>query len=485
MTTATTTALNAAAPNAAAPESGLTRRQLLGTAIAAGASSVAARRAAAADLPQRGEFIVRNAHVLTMDASLGDLAGGDVHVREGAIVAVGTDLPAPNARPIDGRGMIALPGLIDTHNHLWNATCRSTVLEGPQQGYFPTVLALGKQYTPEDAYHGVRLACAELIHSGVTTVHDWAHNIRSPAHADADVRALIDCGIRGRFSYGTYQGGPAPDDSMDIADLQRMHRDWSAFANEGLLSLGMASRSVSTSARGAVSMQAIHRDWAAARALKLPITLHTGGPGIVEVLEREGLLGSDVQLINTSGWNDADRVRIVKAGAHVSITPHSEMRYSYALPQAVELLKLGVKISLAMDTAPVAGSGDLFQAMRLMMDTQFVRTRDPMSITARQVLEMATINGAVDLGIADRTGSLTPGKRADLILVRATDLNMAPIGDPVTAIVRSAQPSNVDTVVVDGRILKQAGRLTALDPGEIVANATASLAALKRRANWA
>ena len=470
--------------SAAASEPGLTRRQLLSTAIAAGASTVPVHAAAAADLPQRGEFIVRNAHVLTM-ASLGDLGRGDVHVREGTIIAVGADLPAPNARTIDGRGMIALPGLIDTHNHLWNATCRSTVMEGPQQGYFPTVLALGKQYTPDDTYHAVRLACAELIYSGITTVHDWAHNIRSPAHADADVRALIDCGIRGRFSYGTFQGGPAPDDTMDITDLERMHRDWNAFANEGLLSLGMASRSVSTSARGAVSMQAIHRDWAAARALKLPITLHTGGPGILEVLEREGLLGSDVQLINTSNWNDVDRTRIVKAGAHVSITPHSEMRYSYALPQAVELLKLGVKISLAMDTAPVAGSGDMFQAMRLMMDTQFVRTRDPMSITARQVLEMATINGAIDLGIADRTGSLTPGKRADLILVRTNDLNMAPIGDPVTAIVRSAQPSNVDTVVVDGRILKQAGRLTALDPGEIVTNATASLTALKRRANWA
>ena len=480
MTTAITTATDAAGP-----EAGLTRRQLLGTAAAVGASAVTPRSATAADLPQRGEFIVRNAHVLTMDASLGDLARGDVHVRDGTIVAVGSDLPAPTARTIDGRGMIALPGLIDTHNHLWNATCRSIVMEGPQQGYFPTVLALGKEYTPDDTYHGVRLACAELIHSGVTTVHDWAHNIRSPAHADADVRALIDCGIRGRFSYGTFQGGPAPDDSMDIADLQRMHRDWSAFANEGLLSLGMASRSVSTSPRGAVSMQAILRDWAAARALKLPITLHTGGPGILEVLEREGLLGSDVQFINTSNWNDADRARIVKAGARVSITPHSEMRYSYALPQAVELLKLGVKISLAMDTAPVAGSADMFQAMRLMMDTQFVHTRDPMSITARQVLEMATINGAIDLGIADRTGSLTPGKRADVILVRTTDLNMAPLGEPVTAIARSAQPSNVDTVVVDGRVLKQAGRLAALDPGEIVANATASLAALKRRANWA
>ena len=118
------------------------------------------------------------------------------------------------------------------------------------------------------------------------------------------------------------------------------------------------------------------------------------------------------------------------------------------------------------------------------MDTQFVRSRDPMSVTARQVLEMATINGAWDLGLADRIGSLTPGKRADLILVRTTDLNMAPLGDPVTAIVRSAQPYNVDMVMVDGRILKRDGRLTALDAREIAEQAAQSLAGLKQRANW-
>jgi 5-methylthioadenosine/S-adenosylhomocysteine deaminase len=298
------------------------------------------------------------------------------------------------------------------------------------------------------------------------------------------VRALKDTGIRGRFSYGTYQGGPPPEQTMDIADLERLQREWAAYASEGLLTLGMASRSVSNSPRGAVAMSAIHQDWAAARALKLPITLHTGGKGIVELLEKEGLLGPDVQLINTSSWDDADRERILTSGAHVSITPHSEMRYSYALPQFVELLKLGFKVSLAMDTPAVAGSMDLFSAMRLMMDTQFVRTKDPLSVSARQVLEMATINGAWDLGIDAKVGSLTPGKRADLILIRKTDLNMAPVGDPVMAIVRSAQPHNVDTVVVDGRILKRDGRLTGLDADEVVAQAAESLAGLEQRAHW-
>src|SRR5262249_51814893 len=161
---------------------------------------------------------------------------------------------------------------------------------------------------------------AEALYSGITTIHNWAHNIRSPEHADAEVRALIDTGIRARFSYGTYQGGPGPDDTMDIADLERMYRTWRNHANGGLLTLGMASRSVSTSPRGAVTLAALHRDWETARRLGLPITLHTGGKGIVEILEREGLLGPDVQLINTSNWDDADRDRIVKSGAHVSIT---------------------------------------------------------------------------------------------------------------------------------------------------------------------
>jgi 5-methylthioadenosine/S-adenosylhomocysteine deaminase len=437
-------------------QSMVTRRQLVAVAATVGAAAIS-RGGAEAQLSQRSEWIIRNARVLTMDPTLGDLERGDVHVRNGAIVAVGTELAAPDAEAIDGRDMIALPGLIDTHDHLWNSTCRNLVQEGPQKGYFATVLALGRQYTPTDTYRGVRLGCAELLYSGVTTVHDWAHNIRGPEHADADVRALNDTGIRARFSYGTYQGGPAPDQTMDIADLERMQRDWGAYASEGRLTLGMASRSVSDSPRGAAGLAAVRRDWEAARALRLPITIHTGN-GIVTVLEREGLLGPDVQLINSSAWSDAERVIAAGAGTHVSMSPFSEMRYSYALPQLVELLRLGLKVSLAVDTPPVAGTADLFAQMRVLMDTQFVRTKDPLSISTRQVLEMATINGAWDLGIAHLVGSLTPGKRADLILIRTTDLNMAPLGDPVTAVVRCAQPHNVDTVIVDGRNRARGGR---------------------------
>jgi cytosine/adenosine deaminase-related metal-dependent hydrolase len=466
--------------------SGIDRRRLLLTAAsvpALSATEALAQTAPASDT-QRGEFVIRNAHVLTMDPALGDFERGDVHVRAGIIVAVGPNLAAPGAREIDASKMIAMPGLIDTNNHLWNSLLRNLIREGPEKGYFATTLALGKQYTPEDIYHGVRLGVTEVLYSGVTTVQDWAHNLRSRAHADADLRALRDSGIRARFAYGTWQGGPPPDEQMDVADLTRMHRDWNALSGDGLLTLAVASRSIEASPRGAVSLSAIHKDWDVARNLGLPITMHTGAAGVIDILAREKLLGPDVQLINSTAWDDSDRQRVFEAKTHVTIATTSEMRYSYKLPQLLAMLKVGIKVSLSLDGSSVAGTCDLFSEMRTLMDTQFVRSGDPMSISARQVLEMATINGAWDLGLADITGSLTPGKRADLILVSTTDLNIAPLGDPVTAIVRSAQPHNVDTVIVDGRILKQGKKLTGTDPDQVVANAVASLAELKRKADW-
>jgi cytosine/adenosine deaminase-related metal-dependent hydrolase len=472
----------------------ISRRRLLSTAAAVSAATLAARPAPAqgaptrrastqppAQLPPRPEFVVRGAMILTMDPAIPDLARGDVHVRDGQIVAVGADVAAPGAEVVDGRAMIALPGLVETHFHMWNTPLRNLVEEGPTLGYFALTLALGQQYTPTDMYRGVRLAAIEALDSGITTVHDWAHNIRNPAYADADLRALVDTGIRARFSYGTPQGGLAPDDPMDLADLTRMHREWAAHANGGLLTLGMASRSLSTSPRGAVTVDALRRDWDAARAMGLPITIHTN-TGIVTLLEREGLLDRDVQLVNPSRWNASDLETAAHWGLCTSIAPFSEMRSSNSFVELVKILQHGIVVSMSIDTPAISGNSDMFAAMHALLDMQFAVEGDPLSLTARQVLELATINGARDLGIADRVGSLTPGKRADLILVRTTDLNIAPVGDPTTAIVRSAQPHNVDTVIVDGRILKRGGQLTAVDPEQVVREAAESLAGLRARA---
>jgi cytosine/adenosine deaminase-related metal-dependent hydrolase len=444
------------------------------------ANALAAAARNASNAPQV-EFVVRDAALLTMDPALGNLTHGDIYVRDGEIVAVGPNLPAGTAATIDGRGMIALPGLVDAHNHLWNSPLRNLIQEGPKLGYFPLTLQYGAFCSPEDVYRGVRLGVTELLFSGVTTVHDWAHNLRSPAYADADIQALRDSGIRGRFSYGYWQGGPPPDQTIDLEDVRRLQRNWASLSNGGLLSLGVALRTMPSG-----SLSSVTRECAFARELGLPLTIHSGGSNgdssTVGLLSSANLLGPDMQLINPTKWDEADYARLAQSGANVCISPFSEMRTSFRFNPLLDLLKRKFLVSLSMDTAAVTGNNDMFALMHVLIDSQFVRAGNALAISPRQILELATINGARALGISDRVGSLTPGKRADLILVRGTDLNMAPLGDPATALVRSAQPYNVDTVVVDGRIMKRAGRIVAFRADTVVADATDSVSKFRRQA---
>src|SRR5262249_3902 len=157
----------------------------------------------AATLPPRGEFVIRGATVLTMDPNLRDLETGDVHVRDGAIVAIAPHIDLTNVEIIEGRGMICMPGFVDTHWHLWTSLLRPFVMADVNElGYFPVSNRLGQLFMPEDSYRSVMLGIAEALSAGVTTVHNWAHNIRSPDHADAELSAMRDAGIRGRFAYG-------------------------------------------------------------------------------------------------------------------------------------------------------------------------------------------------------------------------------------------------------------------------------------------
>lgn len=479
----------------------LSRRGLFGGAAALAAGGLLAQgtpvRAATrvrqadrppAQLPRRDEFVVRGAYVLTMDPALGELPRGDIHVRDGAIVAVGADLAAPGATVIDGRDRIALPGFVDTHWHLWNSSLRALVInDDPELGYFPVTLRLGPIATPEDAYRAVRLGVAEALASGITTVHDWAHNIRTPEYADAELRALRDVGIRARFAYGWGQDDPI-DQPMNAADLARVQREWIAGASDSLLTLGMASRAPVPNPRGNLPLSVLHQDWDATRNLGLPITMHTTGPpGVVTILENERLLGPDVQLVHPMSTTEVERAVLAQHGTTFSTSPLTEARLVQSQRgdiQLAELLAAGILTSLSIDTTASTVNADFFNNMRILLSAHNHRLGDTVRIEPRRLLELATIDGARDLGIADRTGSLTPSKRADLILVRTTDINLAPVGDPAHALVWAAQPSNIDLVVVDGRILRRGGQFTALDVEAVIGEAAESVAGLRARAGW-
>jgi cytosine/adenosine deaminase-related metal-dependent hydrolase len=470
----------------------ISRRAMVAGATAVTAAAIAPRRTMgqgagrpAATLPARGEFVIRGAHVLTMDQTLGELPTGDVHVRDGAIVAVGVSLAGREGEAIDGRGMICMPGFVDTHWHLWTSSLRSVVrADDPQRGYFPVTSRLGAHYTPEDSYRAVRLGLAEAISAGVTSVHNWAHNVRSPAHADAEIAAMRDSGIRGRFAYGTPQGAPN-EQPMDLVDLARVKRE---LAGDPLLTLGICSRNVGpdpNALRGNVVVEMAKKEWGGARELGLPITLHTSGPSPVKLLDGAGLLGPDVQLVHPLLTTPEERAILKERGVSYSTSPIGESRRpaSAGVIQLGELLEAGVNVSMSIDHTTTYNC-DCFGCMRMLYSLHQHRLGGRVKLTTRRLVELATIDGAHDLGMSRTVGSITPGKRADLILVRTTDINMSPMGDPFEALVGLAQPGNVDTVVVDGRILRRGGRFTALDHAQLMRDAADSAAALRARANW-
>ncbi len=473
--------------------SDLSRRGLLQGVSAMAAGCLAGAPAFAAPsairLPPRNNVVIRNAYVMSMEPGVPDFPGGDVHIRDGVIVEVGQYIKSPTGTAtIKGEGMILMPGLIETHWHMWNTLLRSMSGEKAEFGYFRTTSALGQKFEPADMYRGTRLAAAEAINSGITFVHNWSHNIRSPEHLESDLRALRESGLRGRFSYGAAQG-MSNTQGIDLAELERLANDWSAYSNDGLLSLGLAWRGMGgNNPATAIAPELYRAEIGAARKLGLPVSVHASGSraaaGQVDTIAKAGLLDKDMQIIHAIVVTP-DEIRAIKAaGASVSISPFSELRIGFGLPQTAALLDAGIPLGLSVDTVELTGNADMFGIMKLVQNLANGQSENEFKLTARRVLELGTLEGARSMGVADKVGSIRVGKRADLIMVSTRDINMGVFGDPAHMLVTAAQPSNVDTVIVDGRILKRSGKLVHLNAGQIAADAEAANAALRKRAGW-
>ena len=225
-----------------------------------------------------------------------------------------------------------------------------------------------------------------------------------------------------------------------------------------------------------------------ARRLGLPITVHASGSrpaaGQVDRLGKANLLGKDMQIIHGIVLTAEEIAAIKAAGASVSLSPTTELRIGFGFPQTANLLAAGIPVGLSVDTVELSGNADMFGIMKFIQNVENARSESEFKLTARRVLELGTIEGARSMGMADKIGSLKPGKRADLIMVSTRDINLAVFGDPAHMLVTAAQPANVDTVVIDGRILKRSGRLVHLNVAQIATDAANASAALRKRANW-
>jgi len=438
------------------------RRTLLQLGACATTSLVLPSMAATAPAPPATRLLIRNATVITMDPALDDMAQADVLIDQGAIREVGRHLPVNGAQVLDASEMILIPGLVDCHWHLWNSLLRNSAPVPGGPPFFASQQAISKRFSSELNELSVRLGLAEAAHAGITTVNSWSHNLRSPEYAQAELRALAASGLRARLWYG-YAQELAPTAPMDFKDIQRVQAQLQSAGN-ARLDLGLAIRGPERT-----EAPIWEEEFAFAKAHALPISTHIAvsrqmqEKKAIQQLARRGLLNPSVQLVHATHADEQDLASIAQSGATVCITPLTEMRVGYGLPPVAALQRAKLPVTLGIDTLVLGGNANPFMLMQTCLNLAIATSGEEQLMTARDALHWATQGAADAMGIGKQTGSITVGKRADLVLIDTRRLGMFPVNEPLACIVQSATPGDVDTVIADGRIIKRAGQLVGVD----------------------
>jgi cytosine/adenosine deaminase-related metal-dependent hydrolase len=454
--------------------SGLSRRQFLkGAALAAPALA-----SACATVGERSgnTTLIKGGTVLSVDRSVGDFEQADVLVEGSKIVAVRPGISAPDAQVIDASNTIVMPGFVDTHRHMWQGILRNILPDGSLGDYIAVVQKMiGQAYTPDDVYAGNLSSALGCIEVGVTTVLDWSHIHNSPEHTDAAIKGLQDSGVRAVFAYGTPQ--TASGNWMDAPrhkypeDIARLRKQYFS-SDDQLLTLFLASPG------GAPDV--ILKTWKAARDVGAPITIHVGvgefgRNALLERIHAIEPLRADTTYIHCCTLNEREWKLIRDSGGTISIAGYVETLMGHGNPPTQRALDFGVRPSLSVDVE-TSVPNDFFTQMRTILSLQknevWARRlagdkNAPRFITAREVLEFATVEGARANGLQRKVGSLTPGKEADIILLRTDRLNVMPMNNAVGAVVTSMGPQNVDTVLIAGRVKKRNGQLVGVDMARV------------------
>lgn len=456
------------------------RRNFLKASMVVGAAAatgfLATRVASAQEMPSgTGEegrrILIRGGHVLSMDPDVGDFAEADVLISGRTIEEIGPNLEAGDAEIIDAVGMIVMPGFIDTHLHQFETGLRSFLADGilindgrpeNQVNYYEYILQkFSMVYRPQDVYINELFGSIAQLDTGVTTVMDVSQIHHSPEHSDAVIQALRDAGRRSVFGYFEGWG----DDARYPEDARRIREEHFS-SDDQLLTMVMG---------GEIYLPGYERAWEIGRELGLPIALHVVGTfGMAptfDELAQAGKFGDDNIFIHMTGMSDMAWQRAADAGAHVSLAVPIEMQMRHGMPPIQKALDLGMQPSLSSDVECTM-SADPFTQMRSAMTLQraFVNQRAlegeedlPPLLTSRDVIRFATMEGARGLKLDGKTGSLTPGKEADIILLDAGAINVHPLNNVPGAVVTLMDRTNVDTVLVAGQIKKWRGELVDVD----------------------
>ncbi|MGW6622044.1 amidohydrolase family protein [Nocardia sp. NPDC055002] len=426
-----------------------------------------------------GRLLLRGGIVLTMDDDLGDLDRGDVLIEDGKIVQVGREVHA-DAEILDCAGKIVLPGFVNSHHHMFQTALRSYWSDALDLDYFiqsrAGADALFHQYTPDDVYWGQLGGALENLAAGTTTVVDTSQCSYTPAHTDAALDGIKRSGIRCVFSFSPSLGDHEPDPSYAHPhDIRRLLEDAGPVDDKSLVRLALGYH--------------VDEDlFELARDLELPMFAHvndTSWGRVLEQFETEGLLGPWITYIHCLGIEDAAWRVIGRTGGKVSVSASAEQTLGMGQPALQSALDHGIPTSFGTDTVGIAPV-DFFSQMRAAYTWQRSRieaarqanSAEVQPTTVRDILRMATLGGAQGAHLDHLVGSLTPGKRADVIALNARTLNAGPVNHAAGAVVQHMDTSNVDTVIVDGRIVKRDGRLLGVDVESVLQHLEGSAVAL-------
>ncbi|MFI5444467.1 amidohydrolase family protein [Polaromonas sp. UC242_47] len=420
--------------------------------------------------------LIRGATIVTMDV-LGDLPQGDILVTGDTLTEIAPRIQADDAQVVDATGHIIIPGLVNAHMHTWQTALRGLAANWTLLEYFQKMHAgLATVFTPDDLYIATLVGSLNQLNCGTTTLADWCHNNPTPAHNDAAIAGLLASGIRAAFFHGTPKPDPQPGQAPfwevphPRAEIERLLK---AHQGQPLLSVQAAVLGPHYS----TLTVALH-DFAMAKDLGLIASLHQGGgpartPDGWEKLEAAGLLGAHINIVHGHALNDTQLQRFCELGMSFSAAAESEMSQGHGHPLTGRLRALGRAPSLGVDLESVL-SGDMLSQARVALGIQRsldnVAYRETHStipptstITTREALSWVTVEGARMLQQSHRIGSLAVGKQADLVLIRASDLNMQPVHDPVNSVVMQTSLANIDSVMVAGQWKKRHGQLLGVD----------------------
>jgi cytosine/adenosine deaminase-related metal-dependent hydrolase len=423
--------------------------------------------------------LIKGATVVTMDAQLGDLPAGDILIENDRIAAVGPALAADGAEVVDGAGRIVIPGLVNAHMHTWQTGLRGVAGNWTILEYFRNMHAgLATMFRPEDIRIANLVGALNQINNGTTTLVDWCHNNPTPAHTDAGIEGLAESGIRAAFFHGSPKPDPKPGQKPfwevphPRSEVERLLKG--PFARrDGLLTLGLAILGPHYSTYDVAA-----HDFRLARELGLIASMHCAGaeartPDGWDRLAAEGLLGDNNNIVHGQNLTDAQLGMMLERGVTFSLTPETEMTQGHGFAITGRLRALGSQPSLGVDLESSI-SGDMFTVARMALASQRAfdneaskrtagKLPDTTSITTREALAWITVEGARMLKMEDRIGTLAPGKQADLVVIRADDLNMCPVHDAVTSVVTQTSLANVESVMIAGSWKKRDGRMLAGD----------------------